>query len=226
MGRDEHTPHGFRRRSEGSALDQTQRAGNRGQGRAQLVADGGDELALETLVTLARGHVMQESVPYRSAIGLALGDGLAGEPDEITIVAAHAIFAIPGRQITFRLFDRKNQTLEVVFVNQRKNLGGIRRRFFRRQAVELLDGVTGVGKRGATLGILAILIDQAGGLRGNLGQAMAQFLARLDLLPARERGPYPAGQQPHELLLGFVERTFPYGITAETERAVTLSVHP
>ncbi len=67
LGDAQHGAHTLRYRAEGSAVDQAERAGDGGERGAQLVADGGDELALEAL----------------DAFGLALIHGGAGDAQRV-----------------------------------------------------------------------------------------------------------------------------------------------
>ncbi len=58
VGDVEHLSHGFGDFAHHAAFDQAQRAGDRGQRRAQFMADGGHELALHRLDAFAFGDVV------------------------------------------------------------------------------------------------------------------------------------------------------------------------
>ncbi len=74
VGKVDHAPCFVRQSAESPAAEQPQRSHDRGQRRAQLVADGRDELRLEPLDLLALGHVADDAAEKHLVSNLDLGD--------------------------------------------------------------------------------------------------------------------------------------------------------
>ena len=170
---------------------------------------------------LARGDIGNEAMPDDVAVSQWLRTCVACDPDFAQPRMANAVFRAPLGELAGGFADFGHDPVVVLRMDQLDGRPGIDTGLLRCQVIDIADALAAEGKPAVSVAAQLVLVDHAGQVLIEFGEALQQRFAGLLLGLLLEQAAAPAGAEPHEIEVDLIERSCPRCRGGKVQRAVT-----